>query len=501
MSNLQQRRDFLKRGIALSTASITGGTLLSSSATAATVTEDIKWDEHYDVVVIGSGLAGLSAAYAASENKASVVVFEKMKTIGGNSAINAGSVAVAGSDYQKEKGIKDSPELLYQDMLKAGRNLNHPELTKHVCDHTWPYVKEYCIDKWGVEFTGQVIHVGGHSVPRVMSTQSGSKFINAQVDACKKNGVVVQTRTMIDKIISDENNNVIGVRVREKYRFGKSESGKVKHIRANKGVVLSGGGFTGDQRYVTLQEPTLQDARNTGQKGATSELLIEALKAGCNPVHLSWVQQYPLSSPDEKGFGFAYAFSSRAACVHGMLVRPDTSKRFMNELGNRKQRADAIIASGHPAIAIADSVGFGKVSHSKIPMALENKSLKKFDTLEELAKEYDLDVAVLKGEIARYNELASTGKDVDFNRKMSGVSIAKAPFYAARCYPKVHHTMGGVQINVHGEAIGLDGEVIKGLYAAGEMTGGVHGAVRLGACAIADCIVFGITAGKSVSAA
>jgi len=177
----------------------------------------------------------------------------------------------------------------------------------------------------------------------------------------------------------------------------------------------------------------------------------------------------------------------------------------MNELGSRKECADAILALGHYAVAICDSDGYEKIPsmyREKIEEEGISKGvIRKFDTIEELAKAYNINLEGLKAEIERYNSLVEKGVDEDFGRPSAAMveKIDTPPFYACRLWPKVHHCMGGVQINTKAQVIDKWGNVIPGLYAAGEVTGGIHGACRLGSCAVADCLVFGRIAGKNAA--
>ena len=495
------RRDFLKAGTIVG-AGLATSLLGVKTVEAAPVPE--KWDEEYDVVVIGSGFAGLAAAYEAKKAGASVAVLEKMKTLGGNSIINGGVVAAAGSPEQKKMGVKDSPELLYQDMLKAGKNLNHKNLAMMVAKQSWPTVK-YTIDEWGVEYSF-VAQLGGHSVARSYNTAngSGSGIVTKQIAACKKIGVDLKTRIYVDKIIMDGDKRICGVKVLAGYRFGKEGSGKPKAIKAKKGVVLASGGFANDPAFRAIQDPTLgPDVKSTNQPGATSEVLREALGLGCTPVQISWIQIGPWTSPDEKGMGMSYSFSAVAAANGGMWISPKTGKRFVNELANRKVRADAILATGNVCLSMAqESVAkqFRALKDPRMQAALKAGTMKKFDSYDAIAAEYKIDPDGFKKQIARYNQLVKEGVDKDFGRPMKkDVYFNEPPYYVARLWPKVHHTMGGIQINEKAQAIGLDGKPIKGLFAAGEVTGGVHGAVRLGSVAVIDCLVFGRIAGQNAA--
>ena len=467
-----------------------------------------KWDEEHDVIVVGSGFAALAAAIEAKLAGADVLVIEKMPSPGGNSAINGGAVAAPGSDLQKKEGIEDSPELLYKDMLKAGLYINHPELARTVAENAWPAVK-WTIEFLGVEYSPHLAWFGGHSVKRSYTTKIGSGWgiVSKELEKLEELGVEVRTNCKMTRIIREgiAEGRVLGVEVREGYEFPDETTGTIKYIKARKAVVLGTGGFSQDVRLRMIQDPRLTEkVMSTNQPGATGEALLEALNIGASPVQLSWIQLGPWASPDEPGFGVA-PFFALFTKSYGIQVDPETGRRFMNELGTRKECADAILALGHPAIAICDSDAYEKLPsmyREKIEKEGISKGvIRKFDTIEELAKAYNINLEGLKAEIERYNSLVEKGVDEDFGRPSAAMieKIDTPPFYACRLWPKVHHCMGGVQINTKAQVIDKWGNVIPGLYAAGEVTGGVHGACRLGSVAVADCLVFGRIAGQNAA--
>ncbi len=495
------RRDFLKTTGGIAVAGVAAGGLFAAPAKVFGADMPKKWDEEVDVVVIGSGFAGLAAAIEAKQAGASVAVLEKMPMYGGNSIINGGVFAVAGSPKQEAEGIKDTPELLLEDMMKAGLYMNHPTLARMIAEKSREAAE--WTESIGVEYKERVTHLGGHSVPRSYSASngSGSAIVMKEVEKLKSMGVNIRTKTYVSAIIQDKDGKVVGVKIREGYKFPDENSGTVKYLKARKGLVLASGGFSRDIYFRTLQDPKLtEDVDSTNQPGATGELLMEALRAGATPVQISWIQLGPWTSPDEKGMGIGYVFNAMGAFVYGVMVNPKTGKRFINELADRKMRADAIIRTGQPAICIADSEGVKRVS--VLEKTIEKGVVKKFDTLEALAKEYGIPVDALKETVNNYSKYVKQGNDEEFGKYMQTDSkpMETPPFYACRAWPKVHHTMGGIQINEKAQVIGLDRKPIPGLYAAGEITGGIHGAVRLGSCAVLDCLVFGRIAGQSAAA-
>ena len=505
------RRNFLKTAggaAAVAGLATTGMALTPWTAEAACTAMPKKWDETYDVVVVGSGFAGLAAAYEAKKAGASVIVLEKMRTPGGNSIINGGVVSAAGSPMEEKEGIKDSPDLLYKDMLTAGLHLNHPELARMVADRSNDTV-QWTINELGVKYKDKLSQEGGHSVPRMYSTynQSGSAIVQQQLLKLKELGVVPKLQSLLTQIYRDSDGRVKGVQIREKYIFPNANSGKIKNIKARKAVVMATGGFGNDVAFRTIQDPRLTaEFPSTNQPGATAEALREAFRIGCTPLQLSWIQLGPWGSPDEKGMGLSPFFAQLCAAMYGLWVDTKTGKRFVNELADRKIRADAIIRVGNKCIAFTDAYGYSlgeKLIAESLPPLMERGVVKKYATLEDMAAAYNCPVGPLKETIETFNKGVLAGKDGEWGRYLqkNQKPLGPGPWYALRLTPKIHHCMGGVNINTKAQAMDvMTDQPIAGLYAAGEFTGGVHGAVRLGSCATLDCLIFGRIAGKNAAA-
>jgi flavocytochrome c len=461
-----------------------------------------KWHEKADVVIIGSGFAGLAAAIEAANAGASVIVLEKMKGRGGNSVISDGLVAAAGSALQIEQGIKDSPQTMFEDMLRAGLGLNHPDLVKLLVEKSAETL-QWTMDDLGVQYQQKATQLGGHSRPRSHTTsiQSGSVIIRQMLTKIKKLGITVRSRVYFERFIQNKTGAIIGVKIREGYQFQEATSGSPKFIKVSKAVVLASGGYANDVDFRSIQDPRLdKEIDSTNKRATTAEALKEALRVGAAPVHLSWIQLGPWASPDERMYGFGPLFASYIAMPYGIMVDPETGKRFVNELADRKIRADAILGLGKPCIGIADSQGV-QASGQKIDKCLNRNVVKSFDDLAQLAANYDIPEKELKKTVAEFNEYVLQKQDKTFGKPIleGAQPILTAPLYGIRLWPKVHHTMGGIRINTNAQVINLDGYPVKGLFAAGEVTGGVHGACRLGSCAITDCLVFGRIAGRNAA--
>ena len=507
------RRSLLGRATAGALAAASAASASAAEAPCAAPSSPAAWDETFDVVVVGSGFAGLCAAYAAAKKGASVVILEKMLTFGGNSIIDGGELSVTGAPQQKALGIEDSKELWMKDTLSAGANMNYPDKVRALADAMLPNYL-WLRDEIGVEFSETALtQDGGHSVARSVITKngSGSGYINPLLAKCRELGVKCLTSQKVLHVLrSPATGRVEGVEIRAGYRFPKEASGKVRTIRARRAVVLCHGGFAADVKYRMTLDPKLTERFEiTNQPGATGELWREASRIGCSVIQASWIQVVPWCSPYEKGMGTLWTFSHGSAAVYGIWVDSKTGRRFVNELANRKVRSDAVIPllnAGSKCLAITDVRGAEHLEKNRpgaIGPMLECRGLVKFDSLDALADAYAIPKEALREEVEGYNKAVREKVRVDrWGRPMreDATEMRNGPWYAAELAPRIHHCMGGIATDARGQALDVSTDApIPGLFAAGEACGGVHGAVRLGCNAILDCTVNGRLAGDSAA--
>ncbi len=461
----------------------------------------IKWTDNYDVVIIGSGLAGLSAAIEAFRTGASVAVFEKMKVTGGNTRISDGGVAAPNNYLQKKLGVHDSPDLFYEDMLRAGSNYNHRDLVRVVAERANESI-DWTRNILGVEYQDRLDRLGGHSTARCLTTKShsGVDFIKAQIALLKQKGIKVQTGCLLTRLLVDNHGAVEGVQIQTDYTFPEKKSGNIRNICANRAVILATGGFGSDLQFRMMQNPGLDDSvDSTNHRGATAEGLITALEIGAAPVHLSWIQLGPWGCADEKGFGRGASFASYSVYQSGILIDPASGKRIVNEWADRRQRCEAIFKAGHICLGIVDAEG-AETAGDSLSHCLRRGYVKAFDTLTELSSAFEMPLGRLEQTVSSYNAGVHEGGDDRFGKPLAGAKpLAKSPFYAIRLWPKVHYTSGGLGINDKAQVIDLHNQPISRLFGAGEVCGGIHGASRLGNCALTECIVFGRIAGQQAS--
>jgi flavocytochrome c len=455
-----------------------------------------------DIIVIGSGFAGLAAAIEAAEAGRSVIVLEKMMAFGGNSAISDGGIAAPGTDYQRNAGIVDSSELLYKDMLKAGEGLNYPELTRIVAENARDAFL-WSRDKLGVKYTERVDIFGGHSVARCYTpeTISGLSLIQKQVAHLRELKVALFPGIYLKALLQNEQNRITGVRILDGYRYNKPGDGIEKTIYARRAVIVASGGFSSDVAFRRAQDPRLgQTVQSTNKLFATAEVLKECIRIGANPIQLSRIQLGPWASPDEKGYGVGPLFGDYVVFPYGIMIDPVNGNRFVNELCDRRKLAEALLSRKHPVVGIADTYAV-EMAGWDLSRPLDKGVVKKYQTLEDLAADYNVNEQTLKHAVSTYNKAVCEGIDRVFQKQIMPETkpIEQAPFYAMRLWPKVHHTMGGIQIDSQARVINREMKPIEGLFAAGEVTGGIHGASRLGSCAITECLVFGRIAGRSAA--
>lgn len=506
------RRHFLQSAIA--TVTLPAGLAAASTAAIAapqpvcSVPE--KWDEEVDVVVIGSGFAGLAAAWEAQKAGKTVAILEKMPVPGGNSSICGGKMTATGCPQQVKHKIKDSIELMMADTFRAGSNMNDPAKVKFLAE-TQLDLYNWTVNEIGVQWApNDIFQDGGHTVPRSVwaANGSGSGITSKLLEKLAGKGIKPRMRTYVERLVRDPvTGAMLGVVVRTGYRFPKAASGQPHTIRAQKAVVAAWGGFSSDVAYRSMQDPRLGSLlKSTNQPGATGELWREASAIGAAMIMVDAIQCVPFTNPKEKGFGLAWQFSQNGAGQFGLWINSE-GHRFVNELANRRVSADAIFAEQAKkrrcyAIGTIDSLkGLLSFQPDYLKKTKAAGAIDEYQTLEDLCKGAGLPYATVKASVDQVNESVATGKDKVMGRYIDKEfkPLKKGPWYIAEISPKVHHCMGGIKTDVHGQAIDIrTDKLIPGLYAAGECAGGSHGLTRLGCNGVLDALAYGREVGRQV---
>ncbi len=471
-----------------------------------------QWDESYDIVVVGGGYAGMAAAYSAVTSGASTVLVEKLSTTGGNSAINGGQYAAYTSKIaeklQKEFNLEpDTAEKHIEDTMAGGDYMSNIELVKNFV-YASPFYLDLLLDN-GLEVRDTLARPGGHYGYRtyVTKNQVGSDITEVQKKILAGTDAVVELNTKMVEIYRtrDDENKILGIRVATPDGY--------KTIEAKKGVILATGGFSSNVEMRETQVPYLTaDIPTTNNTAvSTGEGIYLAQAIGATTTPMSNIQRYPFADPSN-GVLDKYAVWPFTGPSYGVVYVDYTGNRYVNEGERRDVCANAAVNSGFiSTYCIFTEKVASFVSADEIAEGVASGRVLKGDTLEELAAAINayaikdqyptVDPAALKATIEKHNGFIDSGVDEDFGKVMSStmVKMEEGPYYAIAQYPSVHHTMGGLVIDKYTQVKDIYGQVIPGLYAAGEVTGGVHGTNRLGSNADADACGMGYISGYYVA--
>ena len=502
-----------KTGSADKLDAVSGATLTSKgiiqalqAAVAASKGESVgaaKYtDTECDIVIVGAGGAGMVAGIEAANKGAKVIILEKMGVVGGNTISSTGGLNASYTKEQEKLGIKDSKDVFFDDTMKGGKNINDPELVRTMVENSADIVEWLQSDIVGADLS-DVGLFGGATNKRIHRPQGGgaigAHLVPLLEAACKKQGAEIRLNNKVTDVI-EENGKAAGVKV-------STESGDYT-IKA-KAVIIATGGFGANSEMVVKYQPGLVGFGTTNHKGATGDAFAWIEKFNGDLFQMEQIQTHPTVVPNNG------TMITEAVRGNGAILVNREGKRFGNEMATRDVMSAAVLKqTGKTAYLLFDQ-GV-RDSLKAINGYVKNGLTTEAPTLAELAEKLNIPAADLEATIAEYNGYVKAGKDPDFDRNPNSFTrsyknadgkqidedcqIVKGPFYAIEIAPAIHHTMGGIKINTKAEVQTKDGKSVPGLYAAGEVTGGVHGANRLGGNAVADICIFGKIAADSALA-
>ena len=502
-------------------------TAVENNATAEDSTVDA------DVVVVGAGGAGMTAAITAAAEGKSVVILESQSMVGGNSVRATGGMNAGKTVYQDENefgesagvektlktaaekyadnetitalaktvseqwaayqanptGYFDSVELMELDTMIGGKGINDPELVETLCANSADAID--WLDEHGITLHN-VSSFGGASVKRIhrpvnaegKTVSVGSYMIPLLQENCEKAGVKMMLDTTATEILTDANGAAVGVKAT-------GASGETVTVNA-KAVVLATGGFGANLDMVVKYKPELKGFMTTNAPGIQGQGIEMAQAIGAATVDMDQIQIHPTVEANTA------ALITEGLRGDGAILINEEGQRFIDEVGTRDVVSAAEIAQTgsyswlvvDQAMADASSVIQGYIKKGYTVTGA---------TYEELGEAMGVDAAAFAETMEKWNGYVEAKNDPDFGRTSFANPLNTAPYYAVKVTAGVHHTMGGLKINANTEVLNEKGEVIPGLFAAGEVTGGVHGANRLGGNAVADFTVFGRIAGAAAS--
>ena len=486
-----------------------------------------------DVVVVGAGGAGMTAAITAAAEGKSVVILESQSMVGGNSVRATGGMNAGKTVYQDENefgesagvektlktaaekyadnetitalaktvseqwaayqanptGYFDSVELMELDTMIGGKGINDPELVETLCENSADAID--WLDEHGITLHN-VSSFGGASVKRIhrpvnaegKTVSVGSYMIPLLQENCEKAGVKMMLDTTATEILTDANGAAVGVKAT-------GASGETVTVNA-KAVVLATGGFGANLDMVVKYKPELKGFMTTNAPGIQGQGIEMAQAIGAATVDMDQIQIHPTVEANTA------ALITEGLRGDGAILINEEGQRFIDEVGTRDVVSAAEIAQTgsyswlvvDQAMADASSVIQGYIKKGYTVTGA---------TYEELGEAMGVDAAAFAETMEKWNGYVEAKNDPDFGRTSFANPLNTAPYYAVKVTAGVHHTMGGLKINANTEVLNEKGEVIPGLFAAGEVTGGVHGANRLGGNAVADFTVFGRIAGAAAS--
>ena len=442
-----------------------------------------------DVVVVGAGGAGLTASVLATQQGQKVILLEKMPFVGGNSLRAEGGMNAAGTNLEKELGLDDSTvENFTEDTLRLGHYLADPELVRTLAENSSDAIE--WLKTVGASFTG-VKATGGCEGRKYLHQPEGGVAVGEYLVAklktqVEKLGIDVRVNTKATEILMD-NGQAVGVLA--------EDAEHIYTINA-KSVVLTTGGFGANFELMASFDPSLANAVTTNHSGAQGDGIMMAQAIGADTVDMDQIQLHPTVIQSD---GSLVSESFRSL---GAIVVNTQGKRFVNDLAGRDvvSQAELKQPDGYCFIIFDQNL----VDH----LALSKRFIDggytiSGKTYEELAKNMGLSAEAQQNFVNTmdtWNQSVANGLDEEFGRN-NGMDddLSTAPYYAIKIAPGIHHTMGGIKINTSAEVIDTDGNVIPGLFAAGETTGGIHGGNRVGGNAVCDFIVFGRIAGQSAT--
>lgn len=499
--------------------------------------EDIE--ATYDVVVVGGGGAGLTAAITAAQQGAEVILIEKAGALGGNTLIagqgfNASDperqantemsealttelesyLELDPADFGAFAEVLETVKAQINEYLASGSDtlFDSPEL--HML-HTYMGGKRTGLDgtviepdleltrtfatnalsalEWaesiGAEWNDTTSTILGAMWPRSHGLSNGN-IITILTDAATAEGVEILTDTRGNELIV-EDGRVAGVKAT-------TSAGANVTLHANSGVVLATGGFSANAPMVAEYNnywPGLSDTMpSTNAPTITGDGIIMAQEVGADLTGMGFAQLMPSSHPVDGSL-----FSGIWGSAETQVFVNKEGKRYVNEYAERDVLSKAALEQTDGIFYIICDNKIAKNADVEGMEAAGNVVVA--DTLEELAEKLEIPVDTFVAEIERYNSFVDAQKDDDFGKPLFGEKIDEAPFVATPRSPALHHTMGGVKIDTETHVLSTEGTPIPGLYAAGEVTGGLHAGNRLGGNAMTDFLVFGRIAGENAAKA
>lgn len=453
----------------------------TSSASKSGYTNPKELKNSYDVVIIGAGGAGMTAAIEAKDAGLNPVILEKMPIAGGNTSKSSSGMNASGTKFQKEQGLTDSNDAFYEETLKGGHGTNDKEMLRYFVDHSADAID--WLDVNGIKLDNLTI-TGGMSVKRTHRPSDGSAIggylVKGLMENVTKRHIPVFVNTDVTKIM-EKNGAVTGVTAQVQGEKPKTIQGKA--------VVVTTGGFGASKKLIEKYRPDLKNYVTTNQEGSTGDGITMIEKLGGQTVDMDQIQIHPTVQQD-KGI-----LIGEAVRGEGSILVNKEGKRFVNELNTRDKVSAAINQQADKSAYLVFDQGV-RSRATAIEFYAKKGYVIEGATPAELAQKMKVPAEQLETTLTHWNEAVAAKNDSEFKRTTAMEHpLNQANYYAIKIAPGIHYTMGGVKINTKTQVMNKENQPIKGLYAAGEVTGGLHGQNRIGGNSVAEIIIFGRQAG------
>ena len=455
------------------------------SASGKKSKKQVYTDTKCDIAIIGAGGAGLIAATEAASKGAHVIVLEKMGIVGGNSNFSTGGINAAYTKEQERLGITDDKETFYDDTMKGGYYMNDPALVHTLVNNSKDIVEWLQSPIIGADLSDVGIF-GGATNKRIHRPKGGAAIgahlIPLLHKAALAQGAEIRLNNKVIDILKEEN-KAIGVRV---------VTAEGEYIILAKAIIIATGGFGANAEMVAMYQPALARFGTTNHRGATGDAFAMVEKFDAELSNMTQIQTHSTVVPGSN------IMITEAVRGNGAILVNVAGNRFVNEMETRDVVSAEILKQKDKCAFLVFDQNV-RESLKAIDDYYRQGLLTQGNTLAELAEKIHVPISGLTKTLETYNKFVLNGVDSDFHRNAGSMDcvLNKAPFYAVKCIPAIHYTMGGLKINTKAQVMNKNQKAIPGLYAAGEVTGGVHGGARLGGNAVADYCVFGKIAADS----
>jgi len=464
------------------------------------------------VVIVGGGLAGLSSAIEAARRGSKVVLLDSEKRIGGNSAKATSGINGAPTERQKQKNIQDSEEEFLSDSLKSGDGLAD-EILAHTLVHKSREAIEF-LEEFDMVLSN-VNFLGGHTKPRTHRTEppKEGRASNIGTEIMTKLHKYVSELPEVSILVESKFTDLIleqidGRKVVKGVVY-QTADGSTHEILA-KAVIIASGGYAYDQEGF-LREYLGASANLPTTSGSFADgtvLRVLAKKIDAQLIHMDKVQVHPTAfvAPSDPANRSKLLAAEALRGVGGLLVNTE-GRRFTDELGRRDHTTEAIIKHAkiqhlntdliqYQVYLVLNDEGMDKFGRVPLSFYMSKGFFTKYENAQEFAEKVGMSPEIFLETLSQYNSFAEKGSDPFGKTIFPSTFNPSQPLYVAQVTPAIHYTMGGLKISAEAQVYNTKGDLIHGVFAAGEATGGVHGQNRLGGNSLLECVVFGRIAGE-----